>query len=414
MSILTRIKNIFTPKAKTSEQEWIDAILAADGSLSSSGITVNAELALKTTAVYSCVKLISTQIAQLPLCVYKTVDNKGRLRDKSHIVDRLIHTQFNEYTCSFYGMRPVLINLLLTGFGYIMVNRRNGQPNELWPVNTNRVTKEINSKGKPRYIVDLGKDSQGLNERITVSYTDMVELQGLSPDAVSTYDPIKLLADAVGLLKAAESYSAKYFENGVQPSGVVEVPNAMSNEAYKRFEKSVNKAHAGLGNRHKLMLLEEGAKFNRIAAPPQEGQTIEARKFQIIEVARFFNVPPSKIMDYERATWGNMEEVNAQFLNDCLMEYIKPIEQIFTMQLLTEKERSEGYYIEYNLSSLLRGKMTERYTSYSQARQWGWLSVNEIREKENMSNIGTQGDIYLTPGNMLDSKEVEDAKTNAE
>ncbi|MFA5618537.1 MAG: phage portal protein, partial [Syntrophorhabdaceae bacterium] len=165
---------------------------------------------------------------------------------------------------------------------------------------------------------------------------------------------------------------------------------------------------------HKLMLLEEGAKFNRIAAPPQEGQTIEARKFQIIEVARFFNVPPSKIMDYERATWGNMEEVNAQFLNDCLMEYIKPIEQIFTMQLLTEKERSEGYYIEYNLSSLLRGKMTERYTSYSQARQWGWLSVNEIREKENMSNIGTQGDIYLTPGNMLDSKEVEDAKTNAE
>ena len=99
------------------------------------------------------------------------------------------------------------------------------------------------------------------------------------------------------------------------------------------LKKSVDNVHKGLGNKHKLMILEDGAKFNRISAPPEEAQTIEARKFQVIEVARFFNVPPSKIMDYERATWGNMEEVNRQFLNDCLMEYIMPLEQLFTVQL---------------------------------------------------------------------------------
>jgi HK97 family phage portal protein len=118
-------------------------------------------------------------------------------------------------------------------------------------------------------------------------------------------------------------------------------------------------------------------------------------------------MPPTKMMDYEGATWGNLEEVNAAFLNDCLMEYIRPIEQLFTMQLLTEKEKSEGFYIEFNLASLLRGKMSERYEAYAKARQWGFESVNEIREKENMSNIGAQGDIYLTPANMINSEDLK-------
>ena len=133
-----------------------------------------------------------------------------------------------------------------------------------------------------------------------------------------------------------------------------------------------------------------------------------------MKVARFFNVPPSKIMDYERATWGNMEEVNRQFVNDCLMEYIKPMEQLCTKQLFMDEEKKDGYYIKFNLNGLLRGKQSERYTSYSQARQWGWLNVNEIREMEEMSNIGEQGNIYLTPTNMIDSTKINKENSQGE
>jgi len=395
--------------ATVKEIEWINSLLDEYGSTtSSSGVRISRDTALKVAAVYSCVKVISNQIAQLPLDVYKTTD-KGRIKDKEHPVHNLIHTQFNEYTVAFYGIRPAIINVLLTGYGYIMINRKDGMPNELWPVDTKRVTKEINKAGKPRYKVDFGKEGS-----IYVSYTDMIELQGISTDGVVPYNPVKIFADAIGLSRAAEKYSSDFFKNGITPSGVVEVAGAMEDKAYKRLKKSINDAHGGLGRKHKVMLLEDGAKFSRISAPPEEAQTIEARKFQVIEVARFFNVPPSKIMDYERATWGNMEEVNRQFVNDCLMEYIKPMEQLFTKQLFMEEEKKDGYYIKFNLNGLLRGKQSERYTSYSQARHWGWLNVNEIREMEEMSNIGEQGDIYLTPTNMIDSTKINKENSQGE
>ena len=396
------LKNLFKPKATyTNEQEYIQWVVDNFGSESTSGINISSDNAMKVSAVYSCVKIISNQIAQLPMCVYQNTA-AGRIRARNHPIDRLVHTAYNEYLISYYGLRPAIVNLLLTGSGYIMITRQNGAPVELWPVNSKRVRKEINGKGRPRYIVDFDKEGT-----VTVPYTDMIELQGISKDGKYPYDPVKLFANMLGLLKAAETYSADYFKNATAPSGIVEVPIAMTDEAYERFKKSVEDAHSSLGNKHKMMILEDGAKFNKITNPPEDGQTIEARRFQIIEVARFFNMPPTKMMDYEGATWGNLEEVNAAFLNDCLMEYIRPIEQLFTMQLLTEKEKSEGFYIEFNIASLLRGKMSERYEAYAKARQWGFESVNEIREKENMSNIGAQGDIYLTPANMINSEDLK-------
>ncbi|EBW4472111.1 phage portal protein, partial [Salmonella enterica subsp. enterica serovar Lattenkamp] len=59
-------------------------------------------------------------------------------------------------------------------------------------------------------------------------------------------------------------------------------------------------------------------------------------------------------------------------------------------------------YIEFNVSGLLRGDQKSRYESYALGRQWGWLSVNDIRRMENLPPI-QGGDKYLTPLNMVDS-----------
>ena len=69
--------------------------------------------------------------------------------------------------------------------------------------------------------------------------------------------------------------------------------------------------------------------------------------------------------------------------------------------LLLPSERDE-YYIEFNVSGLLRGDQASRYAAYAVARQWGWLSVNDIRRLENLPPIAG-GDTYLQPLNMVDA-----------
>ena len=89
-----------------------------------------------------------------------------------------------------------------------------------------------------------------------------------------------------------------------------------------------------------------------------------------------------------------------------MLPIFKRFEENINMQLLTSVERKAGYYIEFNMSGLLRGDIASRATYYAQGRQWGWLSVNDIRRFENMSAI-PNGNIYMQPLNMGESGKIQ-------
>ncbi|MGG7523119.1 phage portal protein [bacterium BS0013] len=82
----------------------------------------------------------------------------------------------------------------------------------------------------------------------------------------------------------------------------------------------------------------------------------------------------------------------------------KYISQLIRLSVVLKLERRD-FYIEFNVSSLLRGDQKSRYESYALGRQWGWLSVNDIRRMENMAPV-EGGDKYLTPLNMVDTSTV--------
>lgn len=399
------LKDIFKKtrnSAKDREQKALEWLTENLGDTSLSGTKVTMETALQVSAAYQAVNIISSQIAMLPFPVYKT-QGASRIKDRGHPVYKLLNIGFNEYTTAYDGWRIAMINALLSDAGYILIERRHGMPVALYPIKSSRVTRRMDERTfEQRYIINFDTDC------VEVNYADMIEIKGMTFDGKTLLNPIKLLRDVLGLSMAAEQYSSEYFKNGAHPSGAFEYPQKLGDPEFRRLQKSLSEKYTGLGKRHRVIILEDGAKFTRIAAPPQEGQMIESRKFQVIELARFFNIPPNKLMDYDRATWNNIEEMNIQFVNETLMPHLVGIEQLVNQQLIMPSEWKAGVYAEHNLEGLLRGKTSERYNAYAQARQWGWLSVNEIREKENMPNIGKQGDIFLTPVNMIDSSKISE------
>ena len=61
----------------------------------------------------------------------------------------------------------------------------------------------------------------------------------------------------------------------------------------------------------------------------------------------------------------------------------------------------------FTIEGLLRSDIETRYKSYALARNWGFLSTNEIRAKENMNSLGAKGDVYLQPLNMTPSTDID-------
>jgi phage portal protein BeeE len=97
-----------------------------------------------------------------------------------------------------------------------------------------------------------------------------------------------------------------------------------------------------------------------------------------------------------------------------MLPWLKRWEENINLQLLTPEERTAGYYVEFKVDALLRGDAKSRADAYAVGRQWGWLSVNDIRRLENMNSIGAKGDIYMQPLNFAEAGQAPTAEQQDE
>jgi hypothetical protein len=147
-----------------------------------------------------------------------------------------------------------------------------------------------------------------------------------------------------------------------------------------------------------VAVLEQGLKWQQVGISPEEAQFLETREFQAEDVCRWFRVPPHMVGLTSKATsWGSgIEEMNIGFLTYTLRPWLTRWLQAIKRDLILAPQ---SYFADFIVEHLLKGNIEARYNAYSIARQWGWMSVNEIRRLENLNPI-PGGDVYLTPLNM--------------
>ena len=205
----------------------------------------------------------------------------------------------------------------------------------------------------------------------------------------------------MGLGLAYEEYSARLFSNGANLNGVLETPQAMSDQALKRFREIWQQNYGGLGNAGKTAILEQGMKWQNIGIAPKDSEFINSRKFQLTEIARIFRVPPHMLADLERSTFSNIEHQSLEFIRDTIRPWLVRWEQALTRDLIPPEDRAT-YFVEFLIDGLLRGDLKTRYDAYAIGRNNGWLSANDIRRMENMNPLPPEeGDVYLIPLNMV-------------
>lgn len=369
------------------------------------GVDVTTEGSLQSTAVYACVRAIAESIASLPFHLYERLD-RGKERATAHPLYNLLRFSPNPEMTSQEFREAMTGHMCLWGNAYANIEWLNsGFPGALWPLRPDRmsITRDPNT-GELAYIYRLSKpDPDGSMER-KLRAVDVWHIRGFSSNGIVGYSPIALAMQAVGLSMAAEEFGARFFGNGAAPGGVLEHPGVLGEEAQKNLRKSWNEMHSGLENTHRIAILEEGMSYKQVGIPPDQAQFLETRKFQVREIARMFRIPPHKIADLEQATFSNIEHMSIEFVTDTLMPWMTRWEQRVSLNLLQPGERSR-YFAEHLVDGLLRGDMASRYTAYSVGRNGGWLSANDIRERENMNPV-EGGDVYLVPLNMVPADQV--------
>ena len=366
---------------------------------SNAGKRVTDRTALQHIAVYACVRVLSEAIAQLPLHLYKYNEN-GKERVPQHPLYFLLHDQPNPEMTSFVFRETLMSHLLIYGNAYAQIIRNGrGDVLGLYPLMPDKMKVDRDEKNRLIYIYSRYDEANpNLKEQgdIVLNADEILHIPGLGFDGLVGYSPIALAKNAIGISIACEEYGASFFGNNANPSGVLEHPGVIKNP--DKLRDAWHRAYGGK-NSHKVAVLEEGVKFTPISIPNNEAQFLETRKFQIEEIARMYRVPLHMIGDLDHATFSNVEHLSLDFVKYSLDPWIVRWEQSLQKALLSDSEKGQ-YFVKFNVDGLLRGDYASRMQGYATTRQNGWMSANDIREKEDMNMLSEEegGNLYLVNG----------------
>jgi len=370
------------------------------GPTSTTGVKVNEETALKFSAVLACIKIISEDIGMLPCEVrkWRATQNHSKGSDLAHelpLHDMLSH-QPNEEMDSMSFDEAHQSHVLSSGNGYALKDiSMRGQVSRLTLLNWQCVTPQRNKdSGAVEYKFDTGNGKPEIFNR-----EEIFHVHGLGFDGLVGYSPIRMAMEAIGLGLAAEQFAAYFYSNGANVGGFVEMPNSVKDKESMKTEFA--EKFAGLGKAHKVLFLEEGMKFQKLVMPLAEAQFIETRKFQIEEIARAYRMPLHMLQDLSNATFSNIEHQDLAYVKRTLLPWVRRRELAIDTQLLTKRQREQGYFCRYNLEEWMRGDSKTRAEVNHIKRQDGIITTNEWRADDGQNpRDEAEADLLVINGNM--------------
>jgi HK97 family phage portal protein len=374
------VENATYPLTGGMLTEWMS------GPYAQSGVQVNEKNAMRFSAVHRAVNLIAGTCGGMPLVPYV----KGsRTPTRSSI---LAKPHRDLPPAIFWGL-TYLHRLLWGNFAAYKSRDAMGRITELLPLNPATMRYGRSSKGDKvyNYIDTAGNE-------FTWSDTEVFHIPGIGYDGVAGFSPIKMAMQPIGLGIAQEEYAARLFGSGALMSGVLQTDQRLEQAQADRLQQAwATRTGGGLINAHKIPVLDSGASFNAVSMPNDQAQFLQSRQFQVVEIARWFGLPPHLLSDVERSTsWGTGIEQQMIGLTKFTLAptWLIPTEQYTTLNLLPSAQEAK-----YNVDALMRGDAAARAAFYTVMRNIGAFSVNEIRDLEDYDPV-PEGNTYLVPLNM--------------
>lgn len=388
------------PSGVAAPQQWfLDAL---GGGTTAANVRVNPWTALSANPVAAAVKILSEDIAKLPIKFYRK-GSKGREEVRSHPALYLLARKPNKWMTPFDFKACMVSQLALNGNAFAIINRSSdGRPFELVPVEASRV-QLWTGNGELFYYVSFTNELNRLQFGTSGALfpaADVLHVKwAVGWQGLLGYSPIQMGRETIANAIVLDRYAGNLYANYADVGGVLSHPGHLGDEALNRLRKQWDNRYAGDGNRGRTAILEEGMKFEKMAMTAQDAEFVLNRKFSVEEVARMYRIPPHKLMDLTRTIQSNIEEQSKSYVDDTLGPIIQNFEDAYTDKLLVARE--PNYIdIEHDVSAFVRGRPAERWEYYTKAILHGVMTPNEVRVLEGLE-AAEGGDEFYRSNNMV-------------
>lgn len=341
-------------------------------------LTVTEESAMQVSAVWACTRLIAETVASLPIHVYQQTPD-GRVITKNHWFARMMSRKPNRYQTKVEFWETMMFNLLLHGNAYAKIGKMGGEIRTLLPLMSAQVETQLLSDGDVIYqhTEDAG---------VTVYASESIWHLKLFGNGIVGKSPLAFGRNIFGIAQATEKAVTKIYSNGGKPSGTLTIDRLLTPEQRTAIRENFSTLTTGTDER--LLVLENGMKFDQISLSPQDIELLSSRKFQLEEICRWFGVPSVLVNDTSGSTaWGSgIEQLVNGFYKLNLRPYLERIESSVSSNLFNEQEAKQ-YEVEFDFEGLLRSDLKSRLEAYRTAVAGTIMTPNEVRKLEGLPII---------------------------
>ena len=351
------------------------------GVLTHSGQFVTPEKARRCAGVLACIRGISEDTAALPLEVFKNGPN-GPEQNRDHPLHRILSIAPNDVMVPVEMREKMIVDQMLWGSFYNLKLEDPDNPGVLkglWPLDPAYIVRRYRE-----LVWDYTDPTTGVSGSFIaddVWRSPILSGNGLDGTAITL-----LAREAIGTLLAAEEQAGRLFSYGVQTDLQLTTDDVVDETQTNQLRDAFMARHSGSSNSFMPMILQGGLKASRIGLTAQESQFIEAREYQLEDVARVFRYPLVLLGGGSKgksSSYASAEQFFSSYTKHTLLPWTTRIEQTGHRDLLTTKEQAK-FTLRHNYDRLLQADQAARFDNWNKAISGGWMQPAEARRKEGL------------------------------
>ena len=322
--------------------------------------------ALKLSAVYAALSLISNSIATMPIYVKQRKENQ-QTTVENHPVQKLF---YNMLQSKHTAIKQLILDLYLYGNAFMYIKRKDGKPDKLIYLQHGDV--QIDYK-KEQELVQYNVCNHNSVPKL-VKQADMLHFARDTKDGIIGRPITCFASDIIDLSGFTQNAAKDYFGSGCNLTGILQFKRPLKPGQQEQIRSQWMQIH-GNGTSGGLGVLEGDSEYIPISQNSSDSQMLETREFNITEIARYFNINPVLLGDLSHSSYNTIEDANIEFIQRTLLPIINLLEEEINRKLITNTKQ----YIDIDETELLKGDKKTLAEYYSTLVSSAIITVDEAR-----------------------------------
>lgn len=349
-----------------SEERFFVGPVSPFASMTSAGEEIDFESAMYDVAFGACIRVLKTEVAQLPVHTFTKRGTQRKLVDDPEIVQSP-----SKVVARRSWVAQVMDALAREGNAYLLITTDSaGAP----------VSAETLPVGKVEWQHDNGIWSAIVESKPyglwphgpLMHITASAFMRAGYPMAMS---PSHLGREAIGASIAAARYGANFFGGGGHTNKIIVADQELTTEQAQQIKQSFIAAT----KTREPAVFGSGLSIEQIQEKPSDADFLNLLRFGVEQACRVTGVPPAMVyaqMTGQNVTYANVTDADLQFLKHSLGIWLGDFEDAWS-SLLAGRQ-----FVKFNVDALLRSSPKERHSIYAQRLRFKTMSVNEVRALE--------------------------------